>query len=500
MKLNSLLKDLVGISKVQQDLIISVEITGMSLDSRQIQTGDLFIALVGSKMHGLNCASQAIGQGAGAILFDPAEGGNELAKAIKAVPAIAVENLSMVLGELAARFYGKPSESLKVIGITGTNGKTSCSQFLGQVLDDCAIIGTLGWGDWSVLQKTVNTTPDALATQRMFADFKALKKRAVAMEVSSHGLAQGRVNGVEFTGAVFTNLSRDHLDYHKSMDEYLDAKLKLFAKPELKFAVINLDDDSSAKVVATVSDLVPVWGISAQGKSVDAGRGESIIAKNVSHTAQGFEFEVSWHTQSHHIAVPLFGEFNVENVLCVLAVMLACGMSLPESAKRLKNIQAVAGRMEPCIDKAGMSRVFIDYAHTPDALERVLASLRQHCHQALWVVFGCGGNRDTGKRPLMGEIAERWADHVVITDDNPRFESNIAIAKEILMGCKTDKAIVIQDRKRAIEHVIMNADSGDCVVIAGKGHEDYQEINDVRNPFSDKLVAEMALTQRRASL
>jgi UDP-N-acetylmuramoyl-L-alanyl-D-glutamate--2,6-diaminopimelate ligase len=496
MRLIDLLNGLVELEKDEQALLSPIEISGVSLDSRQIQRNNLFVALAGSRMHGLECANQAIIQGARAIIFDPAQGGAVIAKNIKKIPVIAIADLSFVLGKLAGRFYGMPSESMTVIGITGTNGKTSCSQFLGQVLDGCGIIGTLGWGEWGKLHKTLNTTPDALAIQKMLWQFKQDDKHAVAMEVSSHGLAQGRVNAVHFTGAVFTNLSRDHLDYHQSMDDYLAAKLKLMTSPGLKFAVINLDDASSEKVVAAVPESVAVWGVSVKGKSTNTRYDEIVVANNVMHTALGVEFDVLWRNHLQHLAVPLYGDFNVENILCVLGTLLAYGMALPECAERLNRLRSVAGRMEPCVDNAGTSHVFVDYAHTPDALDRVLANLRRHCHKTLWVVLGCGGNRDAGKRPLMGAIAERWADHVVITDDNPRFESGSVIAKEILAGCQTEKAIIIQDRKMAIEYAINNLNDGDCVVIAGKGHEDYQEINGIRYPFNDKLVAEEALKQR----
>jgi UDP-N-acetylmuramoyl-L-alanyl-D-glutamate--2,6-diaminopimelate ligase len=317
------------------------------------------------------------------------------------VPIIAVEDLGLKLGDIAARFYGNPSGVMSVIGITGTNGKTSCSHFLSQMLEDCGIIGTLGWGEWGKLSKTLNTTPDALETQRILAELQKNRKKIVAMEVSSHGLEQGRVNGVTFKGAVFTNISRDHLDYHGTMDAYLQAKLELLNKPGLHFVVVNLDDFYSGQIIAAVPEAVVVWGISVQGKALASG--ECISAENILHKEDGIEFDVRWRGDSQRIKVPLYGVFNSENVLTVLAVMLAMGVSMPDAVKKLRFIKPVTGRMER-FGGDGLPLIFVDYAHTPDALDKVLSGMRKHCQQDLWVVFGCGGNRDKGKRPQMGRI------------------------------------------------------------------------------------------------
>lgn len=478
---------LTGLARAEADDRV---ITGLELDSRRIVSGNLFIALAGTQQHGLAHVEQAIDNGACAVVFDPAANGRQLAAPINAVPMIAVENLGQRVGEIAARFYGQPSQAIDVIGITGTNGKTSCSQFLSQLLDDCGIIGTLGWGQWGRLTKTVNTTPDALSVQRMIAALRQDQKQAVAMEVSSHGLEQGRVNGVHFKGAVFTNISRDHLDYHGTMDAYLEAKLALLAKPGLEFVVVNLDDAASGRIIAAAPDTAVVWGVSASGKTLTTG--ESLWAERILHKPDGIEFDVRWRGELQHAAVPLYGDFNIENVLLVLAVMLAMGVEFTAAVKRLAAIQPVAGRMER-FGGDGRPLVFVDYAHTPDALAKVLASVRKHCQQDLWVVFGCGGNRDAGKRPLMGAEAERWADHVIITDDNPRFENSGAIIGDILAGCRSDKIEVIPDRTLAIQSATTRASSTDCVVIAGKGHEDYQEIEGVQFPFSDKDIVINAL-------
>ena len=475
-------------------------ITGMSLDSRSIVCGDAFIALAGTKQHGLEHVTQAIDKGAAAVIFDPAENGQQIINELVAnsslsVPMIAVENLGFALGELATRYYAEPSKFMTIIGITGTNGKTSCSQFLGQILDDCGIIGTLGWGESGNLTKTQNTTPDALAIQKILAELLNNKKRTIAMEVSSHGLEQGRVNGVNFKGAVFTNISRDHLDYHGTMDAYLKAKLALLVKPDLTFAVVNLDDAYSEQIIATVPKSVKLWQFSAKDKTSDLG--ECVNAYNILHKMDGVKFDLSWRNQLQRVSVPLYGDFNVENVLTVLTVMLALDISLTEAVARLGNIKPVEGRMERFGSESD-PLVFVDYAHTPDALDKVLCSLRKHCKQSLWVVFGCGGNRDMGKRPQMGKIAEQWADHVVITDDNPRYENGLTIVNDILAGCHSEKVEVIRDRERAIQKVIANAAKNDCIVIAGKGHELYQESNGICKPFSDKNVVMEALQRRNA--
>ncbi|MDP2904360.1 MAG: UDP-N-acetylmuramoyl-L-alanyl-D-glutamate--2,6-diaminopimelate ligase [Methylovulum sp.] len=489
MKLKDLLAGLVFTSN-KPGSENELSINGLALDSRAIVGGNVFIALVGSKQHGLAHVGQAVNNGASAVIFDPAGEGKQLAALIDNVPMIAVDNLGQVVGEIAARFYGNPSQSIDVMGITGTNGKTSCSQFLGQSLDDCGIIGTLGWGEWGRLNKTANTTPDALSVQQILAALVKDKKQAVAMEVSSHGLEQGRVNGVRFKGAVFTNISRDHLDYHGTMEAYFEAKLTLLDKPGLAFVVVNLDDAASDRIIVATPDTAALWGISANGKTLTAG--ESLTADHIVHKAGGIEFDVHWRADCQRITISLYGDFNIENVLLVLAVMLAMGIGFAEAVIRLARIKPVDGRMER-FGGDGQPLVFVDYAHTPDALDKVLSSLRKHCQQALWVVFGCGGNRDTGKRPLMGAAAERWADHLIITDDNPRFENGNAIINDILTGCRSDKVEVIQNRALAIQNVISRAANNDCIVIAGKGHEDYQEIDGVRLPFSDRDIVVEAL-------
>lgn len=478
MTLTELLK---GIVNIDRDIAIS----GLALDSRRINVGDVFIALKGVQQHGLEYAIQAVKKGAVAVIYEP-EGIVELPEID--VELIAVPQLAEVLGTIAAKFYGEPSEKLAVIGITGTNGKTTCSQLIAQVLPDCGVIGTLGWGALGHLLPSANTTPDALAIQTILYQFVQQNLQAVAMEVSSHGLQQGRVNGVEFTGAVFTNISRDHLDYHGSMDEYLKAKLALFKLPSLQFAVVNLDDANATNVLQVLDDAVSCWTFSTQGKSL--ANAQSLIAENIRYSNSGIDFDVRLGQITSLVHTPIIGAFNLENVLAVLAVLLAMKVPLQLAIASLGKLKAITGRMEK-FGGGDKPTVLVDYAHTPDALEKVLKVAKND--RQLLVVFGCGGNRDQGKRPEMGRIAETWADRIIITDDNPRNEVANEIIEQILVGCQTDKITVINDRAAAITTAIRQANKGDCVVIAGKGHEDYQEISGVRWPFNDQKIVEQAL-------
>ena len=480
MKLNELLK---GLAKNAVDL----DITGLALDSRKARVGDAFIAVRGANRHGMDYAGQAIANGAKAVVYDP-EGMNFEFCPHSGVVYVAVPELDRHLGAMAAVFFGNPAGQLAVIGITGTNGKTTCSQLIAQVLPDCGVIGTLGWGEPGNLTPTINTTPDAVAIQNMLKQFVEQKKHAVAMEVSSHGLRQGRVNAIDFRGAVFTNLSRDHLDYHGGMDEYFQAKLGLFTNPALRFAVVNLDDPSGLAVLNELADGVQRWTYSVKGETV-AGS-ESIVAANIRHDAEGIHFDVEWRARKCRAFTPIIGAFNLENVLAVLGVLLAMDIPFSDAVARLAQLKAIVGRMEK-FGGQDKPTVFVDYAHSPDALEKVLKAVKGGGR--LWVVFGCGGNRDKGKRAEMGRIAEALADQVIITDDNPRGEPAAEIIKDILAGCHSRKITVINDRTLAISTAIQQAAKHDCVMISGKGHETYQEINGVKLPFSDRDVVKQSL-------
>ena len=468
------------------EVTAEIEVSALVLDSRHIVPGSVFVALPGAHSHGLAYAEQVIARGASAIIYDPALADSYVPAQRSSCLLLAVANLNAYLGEIAARFYKQPSQQLGVIGITGTNGKTSCSQFLGQMLEHCGIIGTLGWGTAGHLVMTGYTTPDALSTQTMLAQFVQQQCPWVAMEVSSHGLAEGRVNAVRFKGVVLTNISRDHLDFHGSMDAYIATKLSLFTKTDTEFAVINLDDALSARFLAVIPPSVKIWGYSAQGATNT--NVELVSAANIQASADGLRFDLSWQGQQCAVQVPFYGTFNVENLLAVASVLLALNHTLTQVAQKLMQLQPVNGRMQR-FGHAQSPLVFVDYAHTPDALEKVLKSAREHCPSTLWVVFGCGGDRDVGKRAQMGAIAERYADHVLLTNDNPRSEDPMRIIADILSGCQQREQIeVIPDRAAAIGFALARVGAQDCVVVAGKGHEDYQEIAGTKIHFSDAEV------------
>lgn len=480
MKLSILLS---GFCNVDGD----IDVNGLCLDSRETAAGDVFIALNGALQHGMRYAENAIAKGAVAIIYDP-EGCDASLDAFNTIPVVAIAQLNRHLGSIAARFYQHPSQKLTVIGVTGTNGKTTCSQLLAQAIQNCGVIGTLGWGLPGQLHTTLNTTPDALAIQKILHALHAQGNSTVAMEVSSHGLEQGRVNAVDFSGAVFTNLSHDHLDYHGSMQAYLQAKLALFTNPALEFVVVNLDDDCSEQVLQTPSDNVCRWGFSLQGNRIDGV--ECLSARNILHSETGMQFDVSWNDRTLPASTRVVGAFNLQNVMTVLCVLLAMKWPFETAVAQLAHLSAVVGRMET-FGGTDKPTVIVDYAHTPDALEKVLTASRGK--GKLWAVFGCGGDRDKAKRAQMGRIAETCADHVIVTDDNPRSETSETIIRDILTGCQSNKISVINDRTMAIAAAIGQACAQDCVVVAGKGHENYQEIRGVKMPFSDQAVVQQAL-------
>lgn len=462
----------------------------LCLDSRQVEAGDVFLACAGHTRHGFGFIDTAIKAGAAAVLWQTHPDIDTLPFSWRtspqgqAVPLIAIPDLAQQVGVLADRFYGQPSRRMFVTGITGTNGKTSCSQFLAQVLAadaPCGIIGTLGNGLFGKLNTTLHTTPDALTCHGLMADMLAAGATDMVMEVSSHALQQGRVNAVQFDCAVFTNLSHEHLDYHGDMQSYAAAKRKLFEFAGLKFAVINVDDPYGRELASQIQAPTRLLRYSLTGEGEQA----EVFAREVELTPQGMQFHVVTPWGEGELAAGLMGRFNVSNLLAVLSVLLVHGMALDEALARLSHVSPVAGRME-CLTQPDKPVVVIDYAHTPDALEQVLAALRAHCTGQLWCVFGCGGDRDKGKRPVMGEIADRLADIIVLTNDNPRSESAQAILNDIQTGLTgLSECHVIEDRAAAIAYAVNHAVLGDMVLIAGKGHEDYQIIGDRRLPFSD---------------
>ena len=494
------LQDLIsGLVELDGDVLteLAVPVTGIQIDSRKLVSGDLFIAYFGRNHDARDYISAALDHDVSAVL---AESGGEWqgVRTIRGKPVIAVDNLTARISEIAARFYGRPSESLTIFGITGTNGKTSCSQFMAQVLravgQNCGVIGTLGYGPFDNLLATELTTPDAVFTQMALAEMNHRGLDSVAMEVSSVGLHQKRVAAVNFKTAIFTNLSRDHLDYHESMDSYAENKRLLFKMPGLRNAVINLDDQYALSFIDAVSNSVRVWTYSEGNPSA------SVYAKQVTLDRNGFSADLVTSVGEAKLEAELLGNFNFSNVLAVVTAMIGyLGVESRESLQALcdevARLKPVSGRME-IVGSSDITAV-VDYAHTPDGLCSALSALRDHFDGAIWCVFGCGGNRDKGKRPMMGEIAEQYADHIILTDDNPRNEAGEEIVQHILSGMSEPaECLVIRDRSLAIEVAVSQAAPGDVVLVAGKGHETYQESHGVRCLFSDKNQLRIALQAR----
>lgn len=493
------LGDLPALAQFIAPMFYGLQFNRLILDSRAVQAGDVFIALQGQQSHGLLFAEKALAQGAAFILVEAAEDLPPLAAAVANRYAL-IPLLREKLAELALAQSNYAVQRLNVVGITGTNGKTSTTQLLAQALQSLsakpvATIGTLGIGLLDSLTPSDRTTPDVLSVHQSFQMLEAQGATRVVMEVSSHALDQGRVDGVNFTGAIYTNLTRDHLDYHGNMAAYAEAKAKLFKTPGLKYAVLNLDAELSlAQFQALYSCAEKVVRYSLRADS-----GADLRAIEIRAHAAGSSLLLEFAGQQLACNLPLLGRFNVSNALAVIAALIAEGYAFSELKPVLEAMLPVPGRMNQ-LGAENCPLVVIDYAHTPDALEQTLSSLRAHvpAGAALHCVFGCGGDRDVGKRPLMGEIAARLADQVLITTDNPRSESPAAIIAAISEGVKTHCSDFMQmlDRKVAIESRIAEAGERDVILIAGKGHEDYQEINGVKHPFDDRLIARSALTQR----
>ena len=484
MPLRELLSDSVKLSPGEQDILVR----GLSLDSRKVAPGDAFFALQGTRQHGITFAPMALAQGASVVLAEaPAPATSA------AVPALWIDHLSDQLGLIADRFFGQPSQALRMIGVTGTNGKTSTVQLLAQALSNAgyraATIGTLGSGIHGALKTADRTTPDAISVHALLADFRDEGASHVAMEVSSHALQQGRVNGVQFDIAVFTNLTRDHLDYHASMQEYAAAKAKLFHWPNLSTAVINIDDEFGRALLRNLSSTVQVLSFGIEAENCD------LKAKNIQQSSSGLTFDLITPWGSGVVHTSLLGRFNVANLLGVAGCLGTLGFDFSQIKAAIAKMEPVPGRMNRLGGEVGLPLVVIDYAHTPDALEQVLSSLRLHSGQGrLICVFGCGGERDNGKRPEMAAIAERLSNIAIVTDDNPRHEDGDKIVEQILAGFRYPQRVIIErDRKAAIARAISLAGAEDIVVIAGKGHEAYQETAGRRIPFDDLLVARNAL-------
>ncbi len=465
----------------------------LTLDSREVAANCAFVALAGATTHGLRHADEALARGAACVLYEaPPPADLTLPDAAIEVPALRAR-----LGQIADRFHGHPSARLTVVGVTGTNGKTSTVQLLGQALQThssgpAGTLGTLGIGFGGELRGGERTTPDVISVHAALADLRDRGARAVAMEVSSHALDQGRVDAVAFDIAVFTNLTRDHLDYHGDMASYGAAKARLFAWPTLRAAVINRDDAFGRSLVEQLPASLPCWTVSAAGDPGARLRAESIVC-----SAAGLRFDLCEAGQRMTVSSRLLGRFNVDNLLAVAGCLRALGWPLGDVAAALEGLQPVAGRMNRIDVDQAQPLVVVDYAHTPDALAQALGSLRAHTRGELVCVFGCGGERDRGKRPQMARAVESHADRCVLTDDNPRREDGDGIVADTLAGFEDRSRVRVQrDRAQAIAEAIGSAGEGDTVLIAGKGHEPYQEIGTEKRPFDDAVVARRCLESR----
>jgi UDP-N-acetylmuramoyl-L-alanyl-D-glutamate--2,6-diaminopimelate ligase len=481
--------------------IPELAVTGVELDSRSVTPGSLFLAVRGHARHGLEFVGEALRRGAAAVAWEPAPG---VAAPQLDVPAVAVEGLGVHAGEIAARFWNHPSRGRFTAGVTGTDGKTSTAHLIAQALDrlgtPCAYFGTLGYGRLGALADASHTTPDPVWLQRLLAEQREAGVRAYAMEVSSHALDQGRVAGVEFDVAVLTNVGRDHLDYHGDLQSYAAAKRRLFNWPTLRAAVLNRDDAHGLEWAQTLGATTDVtcYGL---GSELPA-RHRYVLGVNLELHPAGLRFEVHSSWGEARLDSRLLGRFNGYNLLAALSALLHQGAPLKDAVAALGASTTVPGRIEGFRGPAAAPLVVVDYAHTPQALIQVLKALRAHTPGRLWCVFGCGGDRDRGKRPLMGAAAAELADVAIVTDDNPRSESPAAIVAGILAGIPAElrgKLSVEHDRARAIERAVRAAAVDDVVLVAGKGHEDYQIYGGERRDFSDRaFVAGLLGVEARA--
>ncbi len=494
---------------------LGVPITNLVVDSRQVKSGDTFMAYAGESHDAREYIPQAIAAGANAVLWDSH---NFTWNPSWKLPALPIADLRAKAGLIANFVYGEPSQKLQLVGITGTNGKTSCSHWYAQAMTllqkKTAVMGTMGNGFEGALVPTINTTPDAVVMHRLFAQYVRDGAEGVAMEVSSHGIAQGRITGATFSVAVLTNLSRDHLDYHKDMDTYAATKAKLFMLPGLKYAVLNLDDILGVELLRQLENK-PVqvigYGFIKQENIAHTDRVKMLLGSNLKVSISGLEFDIEFEGHKEKLKTELIGRFNASNLLAVVAALLAGGVKLNDAVRALQHVKPISGRMEKFGGKS-QPVVIVDYAHTPDALEKALSTLREILRNTiqstgtdkrkarLFCVVGCGGERDSGKRALIGEVATRLADEVVFTNDNPRGENPRAILEDMVAGAVNDNYQIEENRALAIYQVIYAARQGSIVLLAGKGHETFQEINGEIIPFSDAETVKQILHDLAANV
>jgi UDP-N-acetylmuramyl-tripeptide synthetase len=479
---------------------LRARVTGtLHCDSRKVRSGDGFIAWPGAATDGRRHVPAALAQGATACLVER-EGAEVFAFEDESIAGYA--QLKSATGPIAAAYFEQPTERLDVLAVTGTNGKTSTAWWLAQALSNarphaipCGVVGTLGVGRPPQVDFVGLTTPDPVLLQRQFRRFADEGLKACAIEASSVGIVERRLDGTRIRVAIFTNFTQDHLDYHGTMEAYWAAKTELFRWPGLQAAVVNLDDGKGRSLADSVTASgVELWTVSQQQPA-------RITAQEVGYADGGLRFFVQEGDERHALSTQLIGQYNVSNLLGVIGAMRALGVPLAEAVRACGSLLPVPGRMER-LQQAGKPLVAIDYAHTPDALDKALQALKPLAAQRggqLWCVFGCGGDRDPTKRPLMAAVVEKNADHVVVTSDNPRSEKPENIISQILLGLSHHQCVQVQaDRGKAIAETISKAASGDVVLLAGKGHEDYQEIAGTKLPFSDKVQAQAALDARAA--
>ena len=471
-----------------------IELDEICDDSRYLKKGDVFFACQGLNSHGLDFIESAVDSGAVAVIYELPY---EIPKLEYEIPLIGIENLGEKLGEIANRWYGYPSHSLNVIGITGTNGKTTVSWLIqhcfSHLKQKCGYIGTLGYGVEKLFSNDL-TTPSCINLHRILSEFQDLGVKYVALEVSSHAIAQNRISGISFDATIFTNLSRDHIDYHGDMASYGEVKAKLFTEIESKIKIINSNDKFGRKLINRLEgDIV----ITSNESSIPTDSYSYVSMLNKEAVEFGFRVEVESTWGKCKINLPLLGVFNIENALQVMALLLVYEFCPKDVFNAIENITPPKGRMEliKLSLTSGSPRVVVDFSHTPEALKVSLSALRLHFKKKIWCVFGCGGSRDIGKRKVMGQIAEANADYMVVTSDNPRNEDADKIIADILEGVN-GKVSVISDRFAAIDFAINSANKEDVILIAGKGHEDYQIINGNKTEFSDQNISKELIKVR----
>jgi UDP-N-acetylmuramoyl-L-alanyl-D-glutamate--2,6-diaminopimelate ligase len=468
------------------DSVPDIVIRGIELDSRRVQEGQAFLAVAGASTHGMMHAAQAQARGAAVVIHDDKADLPPLE-----IPTVAVPGLGKLLSSIGARYFHSPSDHLTIAAVTGTNGKTSTAHYIAQswhrTSHDAGVIGTIGYGPLASLKPANMTTPDPISLQSMLSECIDQGVEKLAMEVSSHALDQGRCDDVAFDAAAFTNLSRDHLDYHGTMEAYAAAKRRLFIDCHPRFAVINLDDPFGKILAGEIGNGTQVFSYGTNGSSELRG---SVLQLD----SLGMTLSIDSPWGGGEVRTGLLGAFNVSNLLAAAATLALLGMPWNQVMHQLEIMRAVPGRMHCMGGEIAQPVVVVDYAHTPEALRQALTALRSHLHGHLVCVFGCGGDRDSGKRPMMARVAESLADRIVITTDNPRDEDPANIIEEMLAGLEEPaQAQVIEDRAAAIRQAVLESGSGDIVLIAGKGHEAWQETKGVKIPFSDEAAVNAAL-------